>query len=217
MNQEDLDINSIYNSWITKNLKENKEVVKSWFDNYFIEVFKNYKENYPIMLNTTNYGSINNFLSIFNFLFKNKNFNANSLAKSAFADAIIKGLGNNLDIEQRKKFAMQVFSITGEKPSNLNNILDVYYDPIKQTTINFEFNPDENVISDTKQFSTGYPIIKTSSTKANLYILKMWLENNEPFIVVGPEGAGKSLLISYATSQLRSCQITTLNCTSQTS
>ena len=46
MNQEDLDINSIYNSWITKNLKENGDVVKSWFDNYFLEIFKNYKENY---------------------------------------------------------------------------------------------------------------------------------------------------------------------------
>ena len=217
MNQEDLDINSIYNSWITKNLKENGDVVKSWFDNYFLEIFKNYKENYSFMLNTTNYGSINNFLSIFNSLFRDKHFNPSSIAKSSFADSIIKGLGSNLEIEYRKKFAMQVFQTTGEKPSNLNDVLNVYYDPIKQTTLSFEFDPNENIINDNKVFLSGYPLIKTSSTKYNLHILKMWLENNEPFIVVGPEGAGKSLLITYATSQLRSCQITTLNCTSQTS
>ena len=169
------------------------------------------------MLNTTNYGSINNFLSIFNSLFRDKHFNASSIAKSAFADSIIKGLGSNLEIEYRKKFAMQVFQTTGEKPSNLNDVLNVYYDPIKQTTLSFEFDPNENIINDNKVFLSGYPLIKTSSTKYNLHILKMWLENNEPFIVVGPEGAGKSLLITYATYQLRSCQITTLNCTSQTS
>ncbi len=38
----------------------------------------------------------------------------------------------------------------------------------------------------------------------------------KPFIVVGLEGAGKSLLINYLISKLSSCEITTLNCTSQT-
>ena len=214
MNQEDLDINSIYNSWINKNVTDDmKENIKNWFTNYFEEIYKNYKESYKLQLDTTNYGSINNFLSIFSKLFKEK-LNVN---KISFADSIIKGLGDNLTIEDRKKFAMYVYQVCGERPSNLSNVLDVYYDSQKQNLLSYEYDDNDNVISDIKQFTNNYPLIKTTSTQCNLDTLNLWLNNNEPFIVVGPEGAGKSLLITYLISQLRSCNMATLNCTSQTS
>ncbi|MBO6261976.1 MAG: AAA family ATPase, partial [Bacilli bacterium] len=217
MNQEDLDINSIYNSWINKTLPEKGDVIKTWFSNYFEEIYKNYRETFNLQLDTTNYGSINNFLSIFSQIFKDPNINPANISKIGFVDAIIKGLGDNLTIEDRKKFAMDVYKVCGERPSNLSNVLDVYYDSKTQNLISYDYNQIENEISDIKQFSNGYPLIKTTSVQCNLDTLKIWLENNEPFIVVGPEGAGKSLLITYLISQMRSCQMTTLNCTSQTS
>ena len=112
---------------------------------------------------------------------------------------------------------MNVYQVCGERPSNLSNILDVYYDSKTQNLISYEYSQVDNEITDIKQFINGYPLIKTTSVQCNLDTLKIWLENNEPFIVVGPEGAGKSLLITYLISQMRSCQMTTLNCTSQTS
>ena len=217
MNQEDLDINSIYNSWINKTLPEKGDVIKSWFSNYFEEIYKNYRETYKLQLDTTNYGSINNFLSIFSQIFKDPNINPANISKIGFVDAIIKGLGDNLTFDDRKKFAMNVYQVCGERPSNLSNILDVYYDSKTQNLISYEYSQVDNEITDIKQFINGYPLIKTTSVQCNLDTLKIWLENNEPFIVVGPEGAGKSLLITYLISQMRSCQMTTLNCTSQTS
>ena len=217
MNQEDLDINSIYNSWINKTLPEKGEIIQTWFSNYFEEIYKNYRETYKLQLDTTNYGSINNFLSIFAQIFKDPNVNPATISKIGFADAIIKGLGDNLTIEDRKKFAMNVYQVCGERPSNLSNILDVYYNQKNQALISYEYDQTENEISDVKQFLNSYPLIKTTSAQCNLETLKIWLNNNEPFIVVGPEGAGKSLLITHLISQIRSCQMTTLNCTSQTS
>ena len=126
MNQEDLDINSIYNSWINKTLPENGDFIKSWFTNYFEEIYKYYRENYKLQLDTTNYGSIKNFLSIFNQLFKDPNISPSSIGKIGFVDSIIKGLGDNLVIEDRKKFAMYVYQVCGERPSNVSNVLDVY-------------------------------------------------------------------------------------------
>ena len=217
MNQEDLDINSIYNSWINKTLPEKGEVIQTWFSNYFEEIYKNYRENYKLQLDTTNYGSINNFLSIFAQIFKDPNVNPSTISKIGFADAIIKGLGDNLTIDDRKKFAMYVYQVCGERASNMNNILDVCYNQKKQNLDNYEYQQSENEITDIKQFMNGYPLIKTTSAQCDLDTLKIWLNNNEPFIVVGPEGAGKSLLITHLISQIRSCQMVTLNCTSQTS
>ena len=79
------------------------------------------------MLSTTNFGVINNFLSLMK-IPQNGN-----LTKSAFTDAIIKGLGSNLGIDERKKFAMAMYQLTGEKPPSMSNLLDVYFDDKTQS------------------------------------------------------------------------------------
>ena len=214
MNQEDLDIKSITSSWVKRNFTGEKsgsgEVVKSWFDNYFMEAYSTFKSSYNLMLSTTNFGIINNFLSLM------KIPSNGNLTKIAFTDALIKGLGSNLAIDDRKKFAMAIYQLTGEKPPSMSNLLDVYFDDKTQNLLEFKYTPTE---IDIKSFSNNqtYPIVRTSTVLRDLSILSNWFEANVPFIVVGPEGCGKSLLISNAISQLRSCQITTLNCTSQTS
>ena len=43
-----------------------------------------------------------------------------------------------------------------------------------------------------------------------------WVENMEPFILVGPEGCGKDMIIRQAFKQRRSTSITPLNCNAQT-
>jgi len=37
-----------------------------------------------------------------------------------------------------------------------------------------------------------------------------------PFILVGPEGAGKTLLLQYCVSQLKGASVYTLHCSAQT-
>jgi len=49
-----------------------------------------------------------------------------------------------------------------------------------------------------------------------MQILSRWVESNEPFILVGPEGCGKSLLLNSAFKKLRSIQIGTINCNAET-
>ena len=119
-------------------------------------------------------------------------------------------------IDERKKFAMTIYQLIGEKPPSMSNLLDVYYDSKEQKLVEFEYQKKKLDISSFSN-TLNYPIVKTAPVLRDLSILSNWFESNEPFIVVGPEGCGKSLLITNAISQLRSCQITTLNCTSQTS
>ena len=214
MNQEDLDIKSLTTSWVKKNftgeLANQADIVSSWFENYFFSAYDQFKDGYNIMVSTTNFGIINNFLSLM------KVTEGSTISKAAFADAIIKGLGSNLGIDERKKFAMTIYQLIGEKPPSMSNLLDVYYDSKEQKLVEFEYQKKKLDISSFSN-TLNYPIVKTAPVLRDLSILSNWFESNEPFIVVGPEGCGKSLLITNAISQLRSCQITTLNCTSQTS
>ena len=39
-------------------------------------------------------------------------------------------------------------------------------------------------------------VVLTVDAQRNLDILRPWLEQSRPFILIGPEGAGKSMLIS---------------------
>jgi len=253
MNKEDLDIKSLINSWIRKsfcngdlngntNLKNNLE---NWFENYFYEIYANYFEKSSSvsgfglnedfnMLKTTNYGIIQNFLSLClsDSFIKNTDSNSNNKnegvkvnnntgnidfiqSKSHFVNILIKGLGANLNSENRKKLATEIYQICGEKPPNMNNPLNNFLDKKSNSIKEYEFKHE---IIDIKNFNSQKfnPLIKTPTVLNYLEVINKWLEANEPFIIIGPEGSGKNLLINNAVSQLKSCNISVINCTSQT-
>jgi dynein heavy chain 2 len=48
-------------------------------------------------------------------------------------------------------------------------------------------------------------------------MIQPWLENGDSFIVVGPEGCGKNLMIRNTIKQMKSRQIAIIHCNAQTS
>lgn len=61
------------------------------------------------------------------------------------------------------------------------------------------------------------PMVQTVSSQRDANMIKSYLESDEPFILVGPEGCGKSLVIKSITNQMKSCQVAIINCNAQTS
>lgn len=59
-------------------------------------------------------------------------------------------------------------------------------------------------------------VIPTVSVQRTLATVDCWINNMEPFILVGPEGCGKSMIINHAFKQKRNISIATLNCNAQT-
>jgi len=53
-------------------------------------------------------------------------------------------------------------------------------------------------------------VVKTVGLQRNFANFKQWLDQGDPFIIVGPEGCGKSLMIRYAFSQIRSLSVATI-------
>lgn len=61
------------------------------------------------------------------------------------------------------------------------------------------------------------PIIKTESIQRDLAMIKPWLDRGDSFIVVGPEGCGKNLLIRNTIKQMQSTQIAVIHSNAATS
>lgn len=61
------------------------------------------------------------------------------------------------------------------------------------------------------------PLVETEGAQRDTNMIRSYLESEEPFILVGPEGCGKSLVIKSITNQMKSTHIAIINCNAQTS
>jgi len=252
MNQEDLNDEAIVKSYIqtltledphedsNEELDRLKNNVDTWFENHFYDALNilighniGGGGEYNLMLKSTHYGIIYNFISLMtnysvDCLEGVKQMNPNLMAKisnnrnkcivknkSQFIDLMIKGLSAFLNKEERKKFAMEVYSSSGEKFQAMNqNPLNVYYDSSANCYKEFIFDESDKInIRDFSSLSYN-PVIKTASIQRDFTIVSAWFSQNEPFVIVGPEGSGKTLLINYLLSQNK-CSLAVINSTSQ--
>ena len=61
------------------------------------------------------------------------------------------------------------------------------------------------------------PIVGTVGMQRDMGTFKTWLENGNPFIVIGAEDRGTNLMLKSALKLLKSTQVAVLNCNAQTS
>ena len=239
MNQEDLNIEYVVNSFINvseerylSNIKDkekkedtNNEIImenvskfklslENLFKEYFYDTFSDLiSSNYQLMVKSTHYGIVTNFLSMLN------SYDINHLNnKTLFTDFMIKGLGSFLNEDDKRKFAIEAYNRTSERYSNMiQNPINVYFD---QTSFGFkEYVFDDSQTISIKNFNNNKcnPVVVTENIQKNYNIIKNWFCLNKPFLIIGPEGCGKSLLIQYL---LQNCSekysVSIINCTSQT-
>lgn len=123
--------------------------------------------------------------------------------KEEFIVGLIRGLGGNLNLSTRAKFAKMLWEWAGERPPDKTNPLNCCYEKGSLCTYVFEDAVD------------GQDMVPTPSILATADTVKVWLNNSEPFILVGPQGCGKSLLIEHLVAESKS-SITTLHCNAAT-
>ena len=117
--------------------------------------------------------------------------------KSAFVYGVLIGLGGNLKIQSRNELAQLIFQLSGERPADATNLLNNYYDEKASCFKSFVFDSKDVGISfeNFKNMSKP-PIIETWSTQRDSKMIEGWFTADKPFILVGPEGCGKSLIIT---------------------
>jgi dynein heavy chain 2 len=151
---------------------------------------------------TTKVGIVNNCLGYLN----------NCQSKGQFAHGCILGLGSNFKYDLRIELGNLVLQISGEKVADPKNLLSNYFDIQKQSWSTFvQQAPGTLNINDIKN-PEAPPLFLTTTIQRDVALVKPLLESDQSFILVGPEGCGKNLVIRSLIKQMKSTQMAVIHC-----
>uniref|UniRef100_H2ZF02 AAA+ ATPase domain-containing protein n=1 Tax=Ciona savignyi TaxID=51511 RepID=H2ZF02_CIOSA len=119
------------------------------------------------------------------------------------------GLGGNLSSVSRNDLAKEILQWAHEAPPDARNPTNVFYN--EKTDVNSTMISPETVTS-----MEQFPM--TIEMQRCIDHIMQWMKpsNRHPFVVVGHDGCGKSLLLHHCFDKLRSTQVATIHCSAQT-
>jgi dynein heavy chain 2 len=205
LSDEDLDVNVILDKWISSNESKAPKSLREWMENYFKKGVELIATKYSTVVETTNMGTIMTALS-----------NLGGVkSRTEYVHRLIRGLGSNLNNENRFRLATDLLQLTGEKIPDPKKVLDYFVDPngdIQQYDRSDPSPLDISYFSDIESF----PVVETPNMKKCIDTIFPWLKNGDPLLLVGPEGCGKFTTLKHCFSKLRNTSVTTIHCSSQT-
>ncbi|KAK7812802.1 LOW QUALITY PROTEIN: hypothetical protein U0070_019828, partial [Myodes glareolus] len=208
LSDEETDLNSLIKSWLRNQPAEYRSNLENWIGDYFSKALQWVLKQNDYVVETSLVGTVMNALSHLHGCRDHDQFIIN----------LIRGLGGNLNMKSRLEFTKEVFNWARESPPDPHRPMDTYYDMDRGQLASYVLKKPESLTAD--DFSSGHslPVIQTPDMQRGLDYFKPWLNSDtkQPFILVGPEGCGKGMLLKYAFSQLRSTEIATVHCSAQT-
>ncbi|GAB0096653.1 Cytoplasmic dynein 2 heavy chain 1 [Sergentomyia squamirostris] len=131
-------------------------------------------------------------------------------SKDEFCVEMVQGLGSSLTLETRKQFSQEIFDWADIYLANRADAELVYYNSFRDAI-------EVHELEATFGSSEGISLIKTAITKANMEVLRTFLrgESRSPFLIVGPAGCGKTLLLKATVAEFSGYQLITINCSAQ--
>ncbi|KAF2973673.1 hypothetical protein EK904_004515 [Melospiza melodia maxima] len=208
LSDEDTDLNALIKSWIRSQPEEYRCNLENWIGDYFEKALNWVVKKNDFVVETSLVGTVMNGLSHLH----------GSTDRGQFIINLLRGLGGNLNMKSRQEFAKEIFSWAQASPPDPRKPLDTYYDTDTGELMLYQLKKPENLTADDFSNHQTLPVIQTPDMQRGLDYFKPWLDinNKQPFLLVGPEGCGKGMLLHYAFSQLRSTQIATVHCSAQT-
>ncbi|KAL3666923.1 hypothetical protein V7S43_007870 [Phytophthora oleae] len=216
LSDEDMAIERLVSKWLLTlppptdpSSSSTRDALKQWIDELFTRGLEELHK-YEAIVATTTVGTIMNGLSHV----------ATATSRSEFVCAMIRGLGANLSMGPRSSFAKSLFMMSSERPPDVNAPLDCYCQG--STFYTYETKRDTYGAMDGKMdrkdlvVSGMDAVVPTVSVQRGLKLIEPWVDKMEPFILVGPEGSGKNMLIRQAFKNLKSVTVSVLHCNAQT-
>ncbi|EFC42807.1 cytoplasmic dynein [Naegleria gruberi] len=205
LSDNDVDVKSFVHAWMNRH-EDLTDNLKSLVDNYFYQALDAVLavDQSEFVIESTSMGIIMNGLS---------HITPDISTKGEFANSLVKGLGSSLNIKAREKLAKDIYTLCSESSLDLRRPLDYYYSKHDSCYTQYSFTDSEEITYESLQNS---PMIRTVDIQRTTDIIYPWLHNMEPFILAGPEGAGKGMLLENLFLDLHSVQIARIHCNSQT-
>ena len=211
LSDEDMDVNCLVKAWISHQPEAMQERLQLWLEEAFEKGLDWTLQQAKPVVETTKVGIVLNALSHL----------VGVDCKEQFVCALIRGLGSNMELETRQKLAGEIWQWCSERPLNSAKPLDCFYDSKGKKLMEYKGDVGEDLsVQDMiiqSPTERDLPVVETVDVLKQYHLFSTWLEHNEPFLLVGPEGCGKSMLLRYAFAKLRSVEIAMINCNAQTS
>ena len=186
--------------------------LQSWIDDLFWRALEWVLANAASwVVDTTKAGVVHNALSHL----------VGAKSKGEFVCGAVRGFGSNLLLEKRAELAKQIYSWGNETPADHRRPLDGKYDAASGQHVLYSLDDSTTVGYDELMASAdggaaGSIMVRTPGGQRDEDMLSPWLSRSEPFVLVGPEGAGKNMLLSRLFAAQRGTQVAVVHCSAQT-
>ncbi len=208
LSDEDTDVKGLVHAWVAKQDENAKEVLIQYMDQYFFRALDWCQKQSDYVVETSLVGTVLNGLSHMQGV-------SNRLE---FAVALVRGMGGNLNDSAKETFAREVFGWVGETPPGRKPHL-TFYNRERDRIDVYAAESINDLSLDAFNDPSTLPLVRTAVVKAALDCLMSWLEaeTKPPFLLLGPEGCGKSLLLKHCFRKLRSTNVATVHCSANIS
>uniref|UniRef100_A0A4W5JP42 Dynein cytoplasmic 2 heavy chain 1 n=1 Tax=Hucho hucho TaxID=62062 RepID=A0A4W5JP42_9TELE len=209
LSDEDTDVSALVKSWLKGQPDECRSNLETWMGDYFHKGLDWVLKQNDFVVETSLVGTVLNGLSHL----------SGVTERGQFVVSLIRGLGGNLNLKSRQDFAKEVLVWARESPPDPRKPLDTYYDPESGRLCVYTLERPDGLSLEELTHTHTLPVIQTPDMQRGLHCFSHWLssQHRQPFILVGPEGCGKGMLLRYAFSRLRSTQVAVVHCSAQTS
>ncbi|KAM4627347.1 cytoplasmic dynein 2 heavy chain 1 [Polymixia lowei] len=209
LSDEDTDVVALVKSWLRGQPEECRSNLENWLGDYFHRALDWVLKQNDFVVETSLVGTVLNGLSHLSAVTE----------RGQFMVSLLRGLGGNLHLKTRQEFAKELLSWARESPPDHRKPLDTYYDLDTGRLVAYTLQRPDGLSLDQLSNTHTLPVIQTPDMQRGLHCFSQWLtaQHRQPFMVVGPEGCGKGMLLRYAFSRLRSTQVAVVHCSAQTS
>uniref|UniRef100_A0A3Q0T4R8 Cytoplasmic dynein 2 heavy chain 1 n=1 Tax=Amphilophus citrinellus TaxID=61819 RepID=A0A3Q0T4R8_AMPCI len=209
LSDEDIDVGALVKSWLKGQPEECRSNLENWLGDYFQRSLDWALKQNDFVVETSLVGTVFNCLSHLNAVKE----------RGQFIVGLLRGMGGNLNLKTRQEFSKELLSWARESPPDPRKPLDTYYDSDRGHLAAYTFQHPEGLTLEQFSHTHILPVIETPGMQRGLHGFCPWLtaQHRQPFMVVGPEGCGKGMLLRYAFSRLRSTQVAVVHCSAQTS
>ncbi|XP_056634261.1 cytoplasmic dynein 2 heavy chain 1 [Diorhabda sublineata] len=198
LSEQDLDLQNIVTSFVRNLNEEQKPLLEPFVTDYFIKAVNWILKNAEVSLPCSKAAIAETGLSHLK----------DVTSKAHFTVALINGLGDQLQDDFKEVFIQQIFDWIGETPPPV--ILRCRYNSERDLIESYYTNP--NIITATNEDNVS--LVVTGQIEQYLDSLRLWLiENREKdFLLVGPHGSAKTLILEALCHERSNAEIVTIHC-----
>lgn len=199
---EDLPAMSLVDSWISK--QKNSEMLQMLVEKYLESTLESFRDiNRPSLFNELSI--VRNVLNVI----------PNVDSNDEFVVELIKALNAMVYPTERNKFTNLILDKFNVYTSDPNHAEFLYFNKFRNIVDIYSSDDVQSFNNSDQNYQTL--LFKTASVKSSCDILRNALKNPErpSFIICGPNGNGKSLMINSIVAEFSGYQLVTVNCSAQ--